>query len=346
MSESAAAKKLERRPGGAVIREVLRRCYRLRRLRCRVPRALILMYHRILPDPGEDSLGINVSLADFAAHLAILQSRFNVVPMAELERRLRGNALGPSAVAITIDDGYHDGYRHALPALRARDLSATFFVPTDLVGGSRPMADQRLGWMIENTAAAEISMQDGTVLPLVTRRDRHKAAHRILRDMSILAERQREELLRQMGGRLGVGEGEFRKLDLPVSWPELLDLRRQGMTIGCHSSSHRSLAGLPARQLERELDGSRALLERRLGAEVRFLSYPYGRPRNVSREVVNRAARAGFALACTASPGPVLPASDPLLLRRLEIQDWDRREFHYRIERAFAAASAIERFPS
>lgn len=45
--------------------------------------------------------------------------------------------LPQHAVLLTFDDGHDSGYRHALPLLRERGLSATFFVTTDFVAGRR-----------------------------------------------------------------------------------------------------------------------------------------------------------------------------------------------------------------
>ena len=116
-------------------------------------------------------------------------------------------------------------------------------------------------------------------------------------------------------------------------------MQRQGMTLGSHSCSHRSLAGLPPAEVKSELAESRTRLERRLGSEVRFLAYPYGRRRDVAGPVVRAAERAGYELACTASPGRVEARSSRFLLRRLNVEDWQPRELLFQIERTLYGRS-------
>lgn len=88
---------------------------------------LIVMYHGI---GGEDG----VAPADFGDQLDALTALRDVVPLREAL-----GALGrPEAVrlaSITFDDGYRDFAQLALPALAARGLHATLFVPAGRMGG-------------------------------------------------------------------------------------------------------------------------------------------------------------------------------------------------------------------
>jgi peptidoglycan/xylan/chitin deacetylase (PgdA/CDA1 family) len=62
----------------------------------------------------------------FDEHLAWLQDHCQVIPLDELVAMPRRTS-GPF-VAITFDDGYADNHTHALPLLRARGMTASFFV--------------------------------------------------------------------------------------------------------------------------------------------------------------------------------------------------------------------------
>ena len=92
----------------------------------------ILMYHAF--GVGESSRYV-VDRRIFRRHLAVLRLlRRRVVSLDDLvDARERHEALPARATVITIDDGYADVYTVAGPELERRGLTATLFVPSDLV---------------------------------------------------------------------------------------------------------------------------------------------------------------------------------------------------------------------
>jgi peptidoglycan/xylan/chitin deacetylase (PgdA/CDA1 family) len=89
----------------------------------------------------------------------------------------------------------------------------------------------------------------------------------------------------------------------------------EGAEIGSHGATHAPLDTSDRDLLERELAPSRRDLERELGVSVRALAWPYG----AHSAVAQAAARAaGYAVACTASPGIVGPRSPLLALPRVD----------------------------
>ncbi len=81
-----------------------------------------------------------------------------------------------------------------------------------------------------------------------------------------------------------------------LSWPQIAEMQRAGLSFQSHSHDHVVLVGLPATALERQLRHSKRLLEDRLGAAVDFLAAPYGL---LSRRVVRGAREAGYRAVCT-----------------------------------------------
>jgi peptidoglycan/xylan/chitin deacetylase (PgdA/CDA1 family) len=100
-----------------------------------------------------------------------------------------------------------------------------------------------------------------------------------------------------------------------ADWAELEGARARGFTVGSHGVSHRALPGLAPAELARELDESREVLARRLGACEHF-AYPFGR---VSPAVVEAVARAGYRTAVSTEPGRNRPGQPPLRLRRQNV---------------------------
>lgn len=99
------------------------------------------------------------------------------------------------------------------------------------------------------------------------------------------------------------------------SW-ETVREARPTLTIGAHSRSHPRLTDVPSETAESEIAGSRAELEKKLGARVEHFAYPYGK---WSPEIESIVRRAGFSSACSIEPGANDPTSRLFALRRLEV---------------------------
>lgn len=112
--------------------------------------AVILAFHRVAD--SDDFLSCPPAL--FRAHCDFFARHFQVVPLAELLERLRtGQDIG-GRLAITFDDGYRDNHDVVAPELRRRNLPATFFVATELIGSAfipswdmkRKVRTEWMGW--------------------------------------------------------------------------------------------------------------------------------------------------------------------------------------------------------
>lgn len=90
----------------------------------------ILFYHRVAdahPTPW------TISRRNFVAHLDYLERNFQIVSLAEAQRRVRSPHNSQPSVAITFDDGYAENCDFAIPELQRRGLPATYFVATSSV---------------------------------------------------------------------------------------------------------------------------------------------------------------------------------------------------------------------
>jgi peptidoglycan/xylan/chitin deacetylase (PgdA/CDA1 family) len=124
----------------------------------------------------------------------------------------------------------------------------------------------------------------------------------------------------------GVVDGDamfswYRRQPPVLSWSEIADLAR-GATLrfGAHTVTHPDLRALDDRTAHDEIAGSKAALEARIGRPVESFCYPAGLFGARERALV---ARAGFRVATSCEPGVNGPATDPLALRRIQV---DRRD--------------------
>ncbi len=90
----------------------------------------IIFYHRVAdshPNPW------TIGRRDFVRQLDWLTSNFDIVSLAEAQRRIRAGGCDRPTVAITFDDGYAENAQFAIPELVRRRLTATYFVATHFV---------------------------------------------------------------------------------------------------------------------------------------------------------------------------------------------------------------------
>lgn len=100
-----------------------------------------------------------------------------------------------------------------------------------------------------------------------------------------------------------------------LEWDALGRLAEEdGVTIGSHGRTHCRLARLPEPQLSDEIEGSRAIIQDRCGAEADCFAYPYGAVDAPAREVAARA----YGLAVGTRLGRLRPADDRFRLPRLD----------------------------
>ena len=81
-----------------------------------------------------------------------------------------------------------------------------------------------------------------------------------------------------------------------MTWEQVAEMQRYGMSFHSHSHHHVYLSRIPAAALERELRDSKRLLEDRLGAPVGFLAAPYG---DINARVMAAALDAGYHTVCS-----------------------------------------------
>jgi peptidoglycan/xylan/chitin deacetylase (PgdA/CDA1 family) len=112
-------------------------------------------------------------------------------------------------------------------------------------------------------------------------------------------------------------------LNRTVDWEELGELERLGVRIESHGISHRPLADLELDEAAREI----AISKLRLGRPVRAFSYVKGSEAHYKPVHLSLVRQAGYDVAFTAVSGANSPSSDPLELRRYNVEPYSERTF-------------------
>jgi peptidoglycan/xylan/chitin deacetylase (PgdA/CDA1 family) len=103
----------------------------------------VLFYHRVA---DEHPNGWTMPTEMFARQIRWLKEQFDVVDLAEAQRRIASGRNSRPTVAITFDDGYADNMQFAVPLLVKEEIPFTYFVSTNHVFGNRPFPhDESVG---------------------------------------------------------------------------------------------------------------------------------------------------------------------------------------------------------
>jgi peptidoglycan/xylan/chitin deacetylase (PgdA/CDA1 family) len=299
-------------------------CRRLTRRHVRV-----LMYHRFAaPDqPYEDRLDVRAlawQMAEVRAHHPL----WSVGRHCEAVSGARPLDVD-CPVVVTVDDGYRDFRTVALPVFKEFSIPATLFVTTGFVGGQLWLWWDQLAYIFDTAAATNLWVEHAGErhrVDLTSAASRRETWHRIGIRCCFQAEDLKLSLLATLAERLAV-QVPVSPPDAyaPLNWDDLRDLRRHGIDIGAHTSSHAILTRVPLAHARSEIRESKRVLEAELGEVVSWFCYPQGGPADYTPEVVAEVGAAGFAIAYLAFSG-VNGTTSPLVLPR-----WcapaDRTEF-------------------
>lgn len=104
-----------------------------------------------------------------------------------------------------------------------------------------------------------------------------------------------------------------------LSWEQIKELDRSGMTIANHTKSHPYLLKIKDRNtLTDEILGSKKILEERLGKPVEFFAYPFGYFNDFIISIVKES---GFKAARSSKKGTYHTKNDLFTLRSIEVSD-------------------------
>ena len=112
-----------------------------------------------------------------------------------------------------------------------------------------------------------------------------------------------------------------------LDWDELAEVERSGIRIESHGISHRPLANLEVDEAAREITLSKLRLEERLGRPVRAFSYVKGSEADYRPVHLSLVRQAGYDVAFSAVSGANSAETDPLQLRRYNIEPYPPRTF-------------------
>lgn len=288
------------------------------------PKLLILAYHRIKENPGQDPLNTVVSTKSFIKQVERVSKDVRLISFADAVSQIKSGEVkrGLQAV-ISFDDGYADNFETAFPLLKKRGIPAAYFIPTYYIGRGCPVWDYEaiiriLYGNIDSIDAGGYSAVRGNKDTLAA------FAFRIFDDLKSKGFATIDKVIAYLRENTpGCDLGG----DRCMSWDEIKEMSDAGMEIGSHAVTHRSLARIPFSEALDEMASSKADIEQKTGRRCANFAFPFGSKRDYNGELVESVSRAGFDTCLLNIHGYNRMGKDAFALKRIIMEEHTETRF-------------------
>jgi peptidoglycan/xylan/chitin deacetylase (PgdA/CDA1 family) len=275
---------------------------------------LVLTYHRFSEaiHPGR------ISAAEFRSHLNYLRKRVTVISLPEAICSISGERrLPPNATVITIDDGYNDAFKIALPILKEFQFPATLFVVTNFVNGGSWIWTDYIRYILLAQVTKKFEWRDKMYdLGGMALTSKLHLADQINSQLKELFVHERNQCISDLAEQVSVAVPDLPPSDYSATTVEQLrEMDSSGLQIESHTVTHPILTKIAHGDLKAELKDSQLYLENVLDRKVQYFCYPNG---NVNDEVRKAVVETGYAAAVTTQFGLNEARSDRFMLRRID----------------------------
>ncbi len=307
-------------------------------------RALIVMYHGVVPDGRPYHNWGQLPESKFRRQLESLARRHRVLPLGQIVAAIRdGLPLPPNAAAITFDDGFANNAHVAWPHLKALGLPATIFLVTGHVGTKRLLWPDEVFLLLWHAVRRHVDLPS-LGLPRIDQNEPRRcgrAYRQIVTHLKRIPAERKNESLAALRSTIGSSAdespwaGDFQLM----TWDDVARLNQTGLVeFGAHTGRHDILTQLPPDEAYREIRESIAAVCARSNRDDVPFAYPNGAPCDFSPAIVDMVRDAGASCAVTTVEGLNPMGSDPFTLRRISVgADLSHHNFELRCSGVISA---------
>ncbi|HEY6334216.1 MAG TPA: polysaccharide deacetylase family protein [Blastocatellia bacterium] len=278
----------------------------------------ILAYHRVLnDDPASfpyDGGVISCSTRVFEEQVSFVAKNFDVISFNDLRAFEDGRIKLPGRpLVITFDDGYVDNYTNAFPVLKRAGISATIFLAAGYIGKDQLFWWDAVAYAVKHSRFRSVVLPQisPTPIQLESAANKQRAVAAILQWIKGAPDASKNRLVEDLPQVLGVDLNPARRQRMQLSWDEVREMAACNIEFGSHTLTHPILSNVAPGQLEREIAGSKKLIEKELNKEIIAFAYPVGGKHHFNPEVAAAVAQTGYRYAVSYING--VPALDQVL---------------------------------
>jgi peptidoglycan/xylan/chitin deacetylase (PgdA/CDA1 family) len=228
--------------------------------------------------------------------------------------------LPANTVALTFDDGYADN----LPAARTLNkygASGTFYMTARCIENDEPFWPSEIRYLVAAIPDGVLTIHvPGKQIDLScsTPAERAKTLTCITHLLKAHPIPVRDHIREQLRARAS----HVKLPKIMLTWAEVNEMAKLGMTIGAHTMTHANLPSAGIVDATAEITGSKRFIERKIGREVTMFSYPNGGAESYFTPELERVvADAGFEAATTSRNGFAAPGCNLYAIKRVQVAE-------------------------
>jgi peptidoglycan/xylan/chitin deacetylase (PgdA/CDA1 family) len=282
----------------------------------------ILAYHRILDDDPStyefDEGVISATSRAFRDQMQFVRDNFDVVTFKVLHDLDRAAKPWPKRpLIVTFDDGYLDNYTVAFPLLKEVGIPAIIYLAAAHMESEELFWWDKIAYCIKHAQTNKLIYPQFSESPLdLTCNNRSSAIAVILQWIKTVHESVKSDFLAKLPTLTNCPPRNFSRMHL--CWDEVVEMSSCGIEFGSHTLTHPILPNVEPHVVERELVGSKRLIEDKIGMPVVSFSYPVGR---YTEQIASAVRKAGYSFAVSYTEAAIRTDSlDRLLLPRLHVE--------------------------
>ena len=243
-------------------------------------RQRVLTFHNVIPDNYFDnSIHLGVSCTE-----SVFESQINEI----LKQYKITTKIGiPNSCVITFDDGYSNNFENANKTLKEKNLSAVFFITSDLIENQDILwVDKMLFWF------SYVPIGSYNICGLSFCVSKKNRENLYIESYLYILENYKEKdtFIQEMNGlyafsSLNISSDLYSSRFKALSKFEIEEMKRNGHLIACHSTSHDILSRLDDIELSTEILKCEKLISSLYNCN--YFSYPFGSDKEVNDKVVN-----------------------------------------------------------
>lgn len=251
------------------------------------------MYHYVRPYDKELPYFKNLDFTDFQKQLDYFEKEFGFVNQEEfLDSFETGHA--PKGVVLTFDDGLSCHHRYVYEELSKRKLWGIFYVSTGMYEINKILDVHRTHILLGKIKGEELFNVLKKIVDDNFLVDSHKKEFNLFtytrqnnddytRDFKRILNyyidySKREKVIDSLIEYFQIPESELKVENFYLKHSEIIEMHKNRMIIGSHSSSHKLMSKLSIEDQEKEIISSFDYIERILGEKLKTKTfcYPYG----------------------------------------------------------------------
>jgi peptidoglycan/xylan/chitin deacetylase (PgdA/CDA1 family) len=254
----------------------------------------------------------------------VVDQGLDVIPLAEVRRRLSARDFSRRFVSFTFDGAYRATLTSVLPLFRERSLPFTLFASTDFLDTGRVPWWMALEGLVAQSRHVRIYQDDKPRdLACDEPEEKRDGYARLFREAMSLPMAERAAHVETLCNQHNIDLAALAAREM-LSGAELKTLAEDPLiAIGSQGGGIRSLAALSYDEAKEDLEQSLGKLDELLGERPRHIAYPGALPSDAGSREFNLAAGMRIETAVTAVEGALWPehAVEPFALPRIALDN-------------------------